>query len=512
MKPNNSIVSRGGWPLVTRGVTRVALLLILVICVGFACGSGTAQEQYAGLCAQIRIVISQELTLERVGFLATLQITDNDGTDPITDFAANLTFENHLLSTNGVNDASSLFFVQPPTLQNIQDINGSGVIGSSQTATISWFIIPTLKAGGTSPAGVRYQVGAQLSGKIRGIEIPAATLQVFPAPITVQPDAQLQITYFQPRDVQGDNPFTPQVESPIPFTFGVLVQNVGYGTARRVVISSQQPKITENIQNLLIVAQLLGSRVNDSALANADLTVNLGDLLPGHATKGAWDMITTLSGTFLSVKASYTHSSALGGEATSLIKSINAYLFLHEVLDDQSGRDNIRDFLADTSGNIDSIANLVPDSLYESEGNVFPVNLLTNATVSGSGNAAQVNLTADFAGWGYLRLDDPGQALLPIANLVRSDGKVLNTNNYWTSIHYEPITNFKHTYLNIFDLVDLGSYSYAVTYTNVVADTNPPVTTLLFAGPSTFTDGVYYITPATQMYFISQDASPVSIY
>ncbi len=476
-------------------------------------GRAFAQEQYQGLCAQIKIVISQELTLERIGFLATLQITDNDSTDPITDFAANLTFENHLLSTNGVvDDSSSLFFVQPPTLQNIQDVNGAGVIGPSQTATISWFIIPTVNAGGTSPAGVRYQVGAQLSGKLRGVEIPAATLQVFPAPITVQPDAQLQITYFTPRDVQGDNPFTPQVESPIPFTFGVLVQNVGYGSAHHVVIQSQQPKIAENKQNLLIIAQLLGSRVNDSALSNANLTVDLGDLNPGQTSKGAWDEIVSLSGTFLSVNATYTHATSLGGEKTSLIKSVKAYLFSHEVLDDRPGRDNIRDFLADTSGTLDSIQNLIPDSIYESEGNVQPVNLLTNVAIASPGNPFQINLTADFSGWGYMRLDDPGQALLPLGTVIRSDGKVLNTNNYWTSIHYEPITNFKHTYLNILDLVDLGNYSYTVTYTNVPVDTNPPVTTLLFAGASTLVNGVYYITPQTQMYFVSQDANPVSIY
>ena len=487
---------------------QLCCLLLLVWPLGTS-----AQEQQQGLCAEIKMVISQQLTLERIGFLATLQITDNDGTDPITDFAANLTFENHLLSTNGVNDSSSLFFVQPPTLQNITDVNGNGVIGPSQTAIISWFIIPTVTAGGTSPAGVRYQVGARLSGNIRGVAIPAASLQVFPAPITDQPDAQLQIINFTPREVTGANPFTPGiVSSPIPFTFGVLVQNVGYGPAHNVVIQSQQPKIVENKQNLLIVAQLLGSRVNDSALSNANLTVNLGDLQPGRAAKGAWDMIVSLSGTFLSVSANYTHSTTLGGQETSLIKGVNAYLFLHEVLDDQPGRDNLKDFLADTSATVDSIGNLVPDSLYESEGNVFPVNFLTNAVVASSGNPFQVNLNANFSGWGYLRLNDPGQALLPIGSIVRSDGKVLNTNNYWTSIHYEPITNFKDTYLNILDLVALGPYSYTVTYTNLPPNTNARVTTLLFAGPSTVANGVYYITPDTHMYFISQDASPVSIY
>ena len=199
----------------------------------------------------------------------------------------------------------------------------------------------------------------------------------------------------------------------------------------------------ENKQNLLIVAQLLGSRVNDSALSNANLTVNLGDLQPGQATKGAWDMIVSLSGTFLSVSADLYPLHRPGRRGNFTHQVVNAYLFLHEVLDDQPGRDTISDFLADTSGAVDGISNLIPDSLYESEGRVFPVNFLTNAAVSGSGNPFEVNLTANFSGWGYMRLTDPGQALLPIASVVRSDGKVLNTNNYWTSIHYEPSHEFQ---------------------------------------------------------------------
>ncbi len=216
-----------------------------------------------------------------------------------------------------------------------------------------------MTAGGSNAFGTRYNVSARLSGKVNGVPIPDVAIAGHSASITVQPDAQLEITYFQPRDVTGMDPFT-GLGSPIPFTFGVLVQNVGYGVANSVVINSQQPKITENQQNLLLVAQLLGSRVNDSPLSSANLTVNLGSLQPGQASKGAWDMITTLSGTFISVAASYTHATSLGGQETSLIKSVNAYLFLHEVLDDQPGRDNVRDFLADTSGALDSIENLIP--------------------------------------------------------------------------------------------------------------------------------------------------------
>jgi hypothetical protein len=151
----------------------------------------------------------------------------------------------------------------------------------------------------------------------------------------------------------------------------------------------------QNSDNLLLVAQLLGSRVNDSPLSNANLVVNLGNIAPGQASKGAWDMITTLSGSFISVSATYTHSPALGGTETSLIQSpINAYLFSHEVLDDQPGRDSIRDFLSDVSGTLDAAGNLLPDTLYESEGYILPVTTVTNAPIAGSGSSYQVNLTA----------------------------------------------------------------------------------------------------------------------
>ncbi len=474
--------------------------------------TASAQQEQRGLCAQVKIVILQELTLERIGFEATLEVTDNDGNDPITDFFADLTFENPALSTNGVaNDASSLFFVRAPELQNISDVNGGGVIGPTKKAVIRWFIIPKIKAGGITPDGVRYKVGAKLSGKFQGIQLPSDVLQALPDTIVVRPEPQLEITYFQPRDVQGDNPFTPEVESPIPFSIGVLVKNSGYGIAHKLKIASQQPQIVENKRHLLLVAQLLGSRVNDAPLDNANLTVVLGDLNPGEAQKASWDMITSLSGEFTDFKASFTHASDLGGEETSVIKSINAYFIAHEVLNDMPGRDKLLDFLADT----DRDENMIPDALYESEGNVEPVNYLANTTIdaiSGTPGAYRISLDADRSGWCYMRLNDPGQNRLKIESIVRSDGKVINPHNMWTNTRYAKVTNARSDYLNLFDLVDLKKYTYTVQYAPSSIDTTPPATTLRFVGTSAYSNGRYYITPDAQMYFTAEDQSPVSIY
>src|SRR3990172_5755988 len=303
-------------------ITLTCLILILMS------GRGHAAQQYQGLCSYVKIEILQELALERVGFLATLEVTNNEGDASITDFSAALTF-GESLSDGTIRDASDIFFVQPPKIRGITAIDGTGIISPGQKAIVEWFIIPKPSAGGTTPDGKLYDIGAQLAGSIYGMEISQDVLRVLPDTITVKPDPELDITYFQPRDVDGDNPFTTDiVESPIPFTLGVLVKNVGYGQARSVKIASEQPRIVENLQGLLVVPQLIGSRVDDQQTVSTSLTVNLGDIQPGRCRKGAWDMITTLSGEFTEFRASYTHAPELGGRDTSLIRDLNAWFMV----------------------------------------------------------------------------------------------------------------------------------------------------------------------------------------
>jgi beta propeller repeat protein len=465
-----------------------------------------AQQQFQGVCSRVKIAIQQELTVERIGFEATLEVTNNDGADPITDLSAQLTFRDPVTG----DDASNLFFVQPPTFENINRIDGTGVIQPTKKAIVRWFLIPKIATGGTNPQGKEYAIGCRLAASMRGEPLPAATLLVIDDTITVKPEPQLEITYFQPRDVTADDPFTFEVESPRPFTLGVMVHNAGYGTAKKLKINSQQPKITENKNGLLLVARLLGARVQDSPLNEASLLVDLGDIQPGQTRKGAWDMITTLSGEFIDFKASYTHADELGGRDTSVIKSLNAHFIAAEVMNDEPGRDRILDFLADTDRDPD----MLPDALYETDGAILPVNYLADATVMGSVGAGNVTvqLNADREGWGYMRLDDPAQARFPIQKVVRSDGKVLHPRNVWTNIRYRKSDNQKLTYLNLFDRVQNGqSYTYAITYQQILIDISPPVTRLRFAGEVSESGGSYYTAGTTQLYFTSEDESPVAI-
>lgn len=472
-----------------------------------------ATTQFQGWCSKVKMEIVQELALERTGFEAELTVTNNDGADAITDFLAELTFTDPSVTDPEANaDAANLFFVRQPTVENVNRVDGSGVIAPTKTAVVRWFIIPTIGAGGTSPQGKRYRVGCKLSGKLQGVEIPRDNMFAVPDFITVKPEPQLRITYFQPRDVLGDDPFTPDiVESPIPFTLGVLVHNHGYGPARNLRINSQQPRIVENLNGLLLVARLLGARVNDSPLNESSLLVDFGTLEPTQTAKGAWDMITSLNGTFTEFRATYTHASELGGAATSIITALDAHFIAHEVLNDDPGRDNIKDFLAD----VDRDANEIPDALYETqEGNILPVNHQQNATVTGTlaSNNVQVEMVSQFENWIYIRVPDPGQNRKPISRVVRSDGKVLNANNYWTHTKYTRIGNVRQDWLNIFDKVaDSTAYSYSLTYDLNTVDVTAPVTRIRFSGEHTESGGIHYITRDTQIFFTSEDASPVAI-
>ncbi len=488
--------------------------LVVLFAVLFSVFPVNAAQQFQGLCSIIKIEIQQELALERIGFLATLEITNNEVDAVITDFSALLTFEKNVPDVDGndvYEDASNLFFVQPPVLTGIQNVNGQGLIEPGETARVEWFIIPAITAGGSSQAGVEYEIGAQLGGLLYGEEIDPGVLGVIPDTITVKPEPQLEITYFQPRDVDGDNPFTPEiVETPVPFTLGVRVKNVGYGQANNVTIASEQPKIVENLGGLLIVPKLLDARVGDEPLSGTPtLTLDLGDIPPSSCRKGAWDMVTTLSGEFFEFNARYTHADELGGEATSIIKSLNAYFMVHEVLNDQPGRDDLFDFLAITDSNQ---TDLIPDTLYESDCNTVPVNQFQSAEVTNyNGASATVHASANIENWLFMRLDDPGQAKKPIETVIRSDGKLLNPRNYWTNTRYHPQTNAELNYLNIFDFVGsaLGDYDYVVTYAAVAGDTEPPVTTLQFSGEYEHSGNTTYVLPDTQMFFVVQDFSPV---
>ncbi|MCP4313302.1 MAG: calcium-binding protein, partial [Bacteroidetes bacterium] len=215
-------------------------------------------------------------------------------------------------------------------------------VDANTSADIHWLIIPAPGASNGLEQGTLYYVGATLSYTIGGEE---NVTEVSPDYIFVKPMPELTLDYFLPNDVYGDDAFTPEIEPSVPFSLGVRVLNSGDGTAKDLKIDSAQPEITENEQGLLIGFVIEGSEVNGQP-ATPSLLADFGDIESNTAGMARWIMTCSLSGQFVDIEATYSHSDELGGELTSLLEGINTHFLVRDVLVDLPGRDNIRDFLA----------------------------------------------------------------------------------------------------------------------------------------------------------------------
>ena len=81
------------------------------------------------------------------------------------------------------------------------------------------------------------------------------------------------MAYFQHRDVYADDPFTLQVEPSEPFALGLIVKNVGAGSAHNFKITSGQPQIVDDQKGLLINFSIIGTKIGDQVI-RPSLTVN----------------------------------------------------------------------------------------------------------------------------------------------------------------------------------------------------------------------------------------------
>jgi hypothetical protein len=414
------------------------------------------------LCAKASVQLSQNATLDRQAFIATMTIS-NGLPAQMTDVGVvvNFTDANGNPVTDSINNpglSNSLFFIR---LNDNSSIPSS--IDSSGSATISWLIIPTLSGAGTSAVGTTYNVGAVLSYKVSG---EPNTITVTPAPILVEPLPSLALDYFLPMEVDGDNPSTPQVEPSVPFSFGMRVRNTGVGAAANFQINSGQPQITANVQGLAVKFALLGSEVNGAAQASPTFLVNFGNI-PGNGGIGVarWIMTSSLSGQFTGFNASFTHADALGGSLTSLITGITTHLFIHDVLIDTPGADNIRDFLGSDATH--------PCMVFGSDGVDTPVQDVSASAAltlqsGGTGNHVYKFTVPAASGFLYASKTDLEGGNMALQSVVRADGRLMNPNNVWLSSAFNKTTNVWNYFFNVFDDTNHSGLSYTATYSPIV--------------------------------------------
>ena len=416
------------------------------------CYSGAHAQD--SVCARVKIEIRQEMTLERQGFDAHMRINNGLEHIDLENLDVDVSFSdedgNAVLASSDPNNTDALFFLSLASMDNISDVNGSGVVSGGTSADIHWTIIPAPGASNGLESGTLYYVGATLHYTINGEENET---EVTPDSIYVKPMPELTLDYFLPSEVYGDDAFSQEIEPVVPFSLGVRVSNNGEGEARKLRIGSAQPKIVENEQGLLTNFEIVGSEVNGQP-ASESLLVDFGNIGPGDAGLARWLMTCSLSGKFVEFTAEYTHDDSLGGEMTSLLESVNTHFLEHEVLVTEHGRDGVMDFLAKDAGLY---------RVYESENTDTPVNDqsgTSSLTQTGtSGTRATYQLTTPVtAGFQYVRLSDPFGGAKVISEVVRSDGKRIKSANVWLSKTRHGDREWDY-WVSLFDSNSNGSYT-----------------------------------------------------
>jgi hypothetical protein len=428
-------------------------LLVLFVASLSLFGSTDLLAQEA-ICVRVKIEIDQSVSLERQGFRATMKV-NNGGAAELTGFKVAVNFADEqgnpvAATTNPNADPKDFGFFYELT----SHVSLPNQIGAGENKEMVWRIVPTQETGGVLPAGKLYFVGARVSYTLDGVE---TVIDVQPDSIRVLPMPALALDYFLPNDVYGDDALTTQIEPVVPFNLGLRVRNNGAGPARRLQIESGQPRITENEQGLLIQFQILGSEINGAA-ATRSLLASFGDVAPGAAGVARWIMTSSLSGTFQSFSARFKHSDELGGQLTSLIPpdGIKTHRLIGDILVDLPGRDNIRDFLAKESGT--GALKVFESQLLDAA----VTDLSDEASIAPSGGGYTLTVPAS-VGFSYINLPDPSLGAKVVASVVRSDGRIINTNNAWIDAtkvkNPNPVWNYR---LHIFDADNTSGASYSV--------------------------------------------------
>ncbi|GAB2727088.1 choice-of-anchor U domain-containing protein [Comamonas sediminis] len=434
-----------GRPLFTSWATVVGMLVLGLL---YSISSAFAQAADA-VCAEVKIVIEQKLSLERQAFDAKMVITNGLADQRLENVSIELKFldanNNLVVATSDPNAQGATFFYRTDQVTGITGLQ-NGVIAPKAVANINWLIIPAAGSGGSNPQGAVYYVGAKVSYTLDG---KADSVDVAPESIVVRPQPELVLDYFLPRDVYADDAFTPETEAAEPFTLGVRIKNQGGGTSHKTKIDTAQPRIVENRQGLAISFQILGGYVGDQP-AGKSLLLDFGDIESGTSKMGRWSMVTSLAGKFVEFNASFTHADSLGGAVTSLIKDVRTHTLIQDVRVDLPGRDKVRDFLA-KDGDVYRV--------YESDGADTEVqNQTASAQMTMQGNNASLRFSPVTQGFAYARVPDPARgAKLPV-QVTRADGYIVPAENVWLSKERNEDLSWSY-FLNIFDANTSGQYS-----------------------------------------------------
>lgn len=393
----------------------------------YALLKGRLDESSSSVCSSITLQFTQKMVMTRQAFRGTLTVFNGNEQEAMKDVKLTLT----VTDEKGNIAMSDKFQVNPEKLEGFNgklDFTDGWTLDAQKEGVATVLFIPTKKAAPT--VETRYAFGGTLSyvDPFTGLEV---TRDLTPITLTVNPSPNLDLTYFMQRDIKGDDPLTKEVEPSEEAEFSLLINNLGYGDATNVKMSTNQPEIVDNEKGLKVKFELMSSQLNgqEKTLAlGGSVSTDFGTI-PAHSTSYAqWWLKSSLLGHFTDYDVTATHLTSYGNKDLSLLNDVTIHELIRSI-DVMKGDKALKGFMTNDIVDADD----TPDMLYLSDGEIEKVNVAASSSITKTSDTEYtLTITPSEEGWNYGNLSDPTYGVSALKSVTRaSDGKQISLRNFW---------------------------------------------------------------------------------
>lgn len=418
-----------------------------------------ANTSSSSVCSSITLQFTQKMVMTRQAFRGTLTVFNGNEQEAMKDVKLTLT----VTDEKGNIAMSDKFQVN---LENLKGFAGNKnftdgwTLDAQKEGVATVLFIPTKKAAPT--VETRYAFGGTLSyvDPFTGLEV---TRDLTPITLTVKPSPNLDLTYFMQRDIKGDDPLTKEVEPSEEAEFSLLINNLGYGDATNVRMSTNQPEIVDNEKGLKVKFELMSSQLNgqEKTLAlGGSVSTDFGTI-PAHSTSYAqWWIKSSLLGHFTDYDVTATHLTSYGNKDLSLLNDVTIHELIRSI-DVTKGDKTLKGFMTNDIVDADD----TPDMLYLSDGEIEKVNVAASSSITKTSDTEYtLTITPSEEGWNYGNLSDPTYGVSALKSVTRaSDGKQISLRNFWQTDRTlrdgkDPLYENRIHFADLFDGKNAESY------------------------------------------------------
>lgn len=384
-------------------------------------------ESSSSVCSSITLQFTQNMVMTRQAFRGTLTVFNGSEQEAMKDVKLTLT----VTDEKGNIAMSDKFLVKPEKIVGFagnKNFTDGWTLDAQKEGVATVLFIPTKKAAPT--VETRYAFGGTLSyvDPFTGLEV---TRDLTPITLTVKPSPNLDLTYFMQRDIKGDDPLTKEVEPSEEAEFSLLINNLGYGDATNVRMTTNQPEIVDNEKGLKVKFELMSSQLNgqEKTLAlGGSVSTDFGTI-PAHSTSYAqWWLKSSLLGHFTDYDVTATHLTSYDNKDLSLLNDVTIHELIRSI-DVTKGDKTLKGFMTNDIVDADD----TPDMLYLSDGEIEKVNVAASSSITKTSDTEYtLTITPSEEGWNYGNLSDPTYGVSALKSVTRaSDGKQISLRNFW---------------------------------------------------------------------------------